>query len=264
MTEIVQITDPHLFAAPGGRLKGVDVDAALQGVLGEVARRHAGAEGVLLTGDLVHEEAAASYARLAAFLGVLSRPVYCLPGNHEDKTLLAAACHRGSLRCDKRVFAGGWQILLLDSGHPPDAAGYLEEGELSFLDGALGEHPETPALVALHHPPLAVGSPWLDAMQVANGADLLAVLDRHPQVRGVVFGHIHQAFEAVRGGVRFLGCPSTCAQFLPGAAESALDDRPPGYRWLRLAPDGGLTTGVVRVPVPAAGTPGSTGGPGTG
>ncbi|MEF8792557.1 phosphodiesterase [Thiohalorhabdus sp.] len=264
MTELLQITDTHLFAEPSGRLKGVDVDGGLGSVVADAARRHPQAEGVLLTGDLVHEETAASYRRLAGHMGRLGMPVFCLPGNHEDKALLAQACQGGALRCDQRVFIGSWQILLLDSARPPAPGGWLAREELDRAERALAEHPDVPALVALHHPPLSVNSPWMDTMQVANGGQLLALIDRHPQVRAVVFGHIHQAFETERNGVRFLGSPSSCAQFLPGAAASAVDNRPPGYRWLMLAPDGRLDTAVERAPWPEFGGPGSTRSPGAG
>jgi Icc protein len=266
VTKILQITDTHLFAAPGGRLKGVDVDASLAAVLADMRRRHPDAGAILLTGDLVHEETAASYARLAEALAEAGAPVYCLPGNHEDKALLAEACGRGPLRCDRQVFLGGWQLLLLDSARPPEPGGWLAPAELERVEAGLAAHPDTPALIALHHPPLAVNSPWLDPMAVANGGELLDLVNRHPQVRAVVFGHIHQRHETSRGGVRLLGTPSTCAQFRPGVAVSTPDDRPPGYRWLDLAPDGRLATGVVRVPPPEAASPGpdSTGGPGSG
>lgn len=250
MTEIVQITDTHLFAAPGGRLKGVDVDAGLRAVIDGIRRHHPRAERVLLTGDLVHEETAASYRRLTQALAGLGLPVYCLPGNHEDKELLRQACDGRPLCWEREVRLGHWRILLLDSARPPEPAGYLGADELAFVESALAEAPGSPTLIALHHPPLSVNSPWLDPMAVADGDRLLELVARHPQVRGVVFGHIHQQFETSRGGVRLLGTPSTCAQFRPGVAVSTADARPPGYRWLRLGDDGRLATGVVRVAWP--------------
>ena len=42
--------------------------------------------------------------------------------------------------------------------------------------------------------------------------DLLA---HHPQVRGVLCGHVHQEYDALHQGVRFLATPSTCIQFMP-------------------------------------------------
>ena len=252
MTKILQLSDTHLFTAPGGRLKGVDVDADLAAVVADMTDRHGDADLVLLTGDLVHEETPASYTRLAEALAGLAAPVHCLPGNHEDKALLAEACARTALCCDKRVVVGGWQVLLLDSAQPPEPTGWLPPEELAFLADNLARHPEMPALVALHHPPLRVNSPWLDPMRVANGPELTAVVARHPQVRAVVFGHIHQQFETVRGATAYLGVPATCAQFRPGVAVSTADDRDPGYRWLRLGPAGDLATGVQRVAAPGS------------
>lgn len=48
-------------------------------------------------------------------------------------------------------------------------------------------------------------------------------------------------------GARLLGAPSTCVQFLPGAAHCAVDTRPAGYRWLDLHDDGRIDSGVRRL-----------------
>ena len=102
-------------------------------------------------------------------------------------------------------------------------------------------------MVCLHHHPIRIDSTWLDTMVVDNGADLFAVLDRHPQVRAVIWGHIHQGFSDQRRGVALLGAPSTCAQFKPGVAAAELDEISPGYRWFELYRDGTLRTGIERV-----------------
>lgn len=109
---------------------------------------------------------------------------------------------------------------------------------------------EGPALCAGHHPPLACGSAWLDAIGLEDGATLLAWLKRHPQVRGMLFGHIHQALDRRQGALRLLGTPATSFQFRPGRARFALDTRLPGYRTVKLWPNGRLTSRVSRVAVP--------------
>jgi Icc protein len=48
--------------------------------------------------------------------------------------------------------------------------------------------------------------------------------------------------------LRLLSTPSTCAQFRPGSDSFAIDERPPGYRWLDLRADGRLDTEVVWLP----------------
>ncbi len=73
------------------------------------------------------------------------------------------------------------------------------------------------------------------------------MIDRHAQVKGVLFGHIHQDFERRRNSVLYLGSPSTCIQCHPSNDEFTLDHRNPGYRWLELYSDGAIRTGVRRV-----------------
>ena len=96
----------------------------------------------------------------------------------------------------------------------------------------------------MHHQPLPMGSAWLDGVGLRDADEFLACLDRHRHVRGVVWGHVHQASDRTRNGVRFLSTPSTCAQFLPDSDAFALDILPPGSRWLVLEADGGVDTEI--------------------
>ena len=83
--------------------------------------------------------------------------------------------------------------------------------------------------------------------QPAIARCLFAVLDRFEQVRAVLWGHVHQEIDQRRNGVRLIASPSTCIQFEPGSEDFKVGEQAPGYRWLRLLPDGGLDTGVERV-----------------
>ena len=74
-----------------------------------------------------------------------------------------------------------------------------------------------------------------------------AIVDRHPQVRVILWGHVHQEFAQRRNEVLLLAAPSTCLQFLPGSERFAVEEIPPGYRWLDLYPDGTLKTGIERL-----------------
>jgi Icc protein len=96
----------------------------------------------------------------------------------------------------------------------------------------------------MHHQPLPMGSTWLDGVGLRDSAAFLRVIDAHPQVRGVVWGHVHQASDRMRNDVRYLSTPSTCSQFKPGSDFFALDHRPPGLRWLDLRADGGIDTEI--------------------
>jgi Icc protein len=67
--------------------------------------------------------------------------------------------------------------------------------DLLLLTGDLSQDGNPETLIGLHHPPLLVNSDWLDSSTLQNSEELFETIARHPQVRLVVFGHIHQEFE---------------------------------------------------------------------
>lgn len=243
---VVQISDLHLKTEPGSRLWGADVDAGLYAVLADIRQRRPAPDLILVTGDLVGDEPNA-YHRLREILSTLERPVYCLPGNHDFPMAMGQALHSGLVRRERYLATDHWQLVLLDSSFPGSPIGHLASGELALIDTVLATRPDLHTLVCLHHNPLPVGTRWLDTMTVSNGAALLAILDRYPHVRAVVFGHIHGEFTAVRKNIHLLATPATSVQFKPNTPDPQVDERPPGYRWLELYPDGTLATGIKRV-----------------
>ena len=145
------------------------------------------------------------------------------------------------------VDVGNWRITLLNSAVPHSTPGYLEEDQLQLLAQSLSEAPERHHLVCLHHHPVSVGCQWLEPIGLRNAKDFWSVLDRYPQARAVLWGHVHQAFDQQRNEVRLLASPSTCIQFAVASPEFKVSNEAPGYRWLRLQPDGTLQTGVSRL-----------------
>ncbi len=86
----------------------------------------------------------------------------------------------------------------------------------------------------------------MDALRLEDGEQLLQVVDRHPHVRGLAWGHAHQSLDVYRAGnVRMMCTPATCMQFRPRDPGFVVDDRPPGYRVIDLQDDGGIATEVV-------------------
>jgi 3',5'-cyclic-AMP phosphodiesterase len=142
---------------------------------------------------------------------------------------------------------------LLDSCIPGSASGRLSAASLAALEEALSSAPNRHCMVCLHHHPVAMDSRWLDRVGLENSAEFLRAIDRHRNVRAIVWGHVHQSYEGLRKGVRLLATPSTCAQFLPHATDFAVDRMPPAYRTLELRADGSLLTEVVWVDKNAAG-----------
>jgi 3',5'-cyclic-AMP phosphodiesterase len=243
---LLQLTDPHLFGDPGGQLLGITTRRSFESVLALALAENPPPDALILTGDLVHDETPAGYRYLRERLRKTEIPHYCIGGNHDVPALMMEHLGSAALGSVALRRLDRWNLILLDSSTPGSDGGFLTETQLAQLAELLADE-KAPAIICLHHHPAAIGSAWIDPIGVANGAELLELCERHPQVKAVLFGHIHQDFSARHGDCLLLGAPSTCLQFMPASPDFAIDEIPPGYRELRLYPDGRLETRVVRL-----------------
>jgi Icc protein len=244
---IVQLTDLHLFANPEERLLGIQTEESFLAVLNLVQQQHKKPDLMLFTGDLTQDSSEDAYLRLRYCLNKLNIPCYCLPGNHDDPELMQSILNVEKIKTRSNILKKGWQIICLNSKLPGSEGGHLTADELNILKEKLEQHPNKPTLIAFHHPPLPVGSSWLDTMTLDNPDALFEVTSQHPQVKGFLLGHVHQDQDWNQNGLRLLTTPSTCFQFKPNSHEFTLDQKPPGYRWLNLFADGSIETGVRRL-----------------
>ena len=249
---VLQISDTHLHAAADSRMRGVPTYATFMSVL-EHAKRDAQwpPDVIIATGDIVQDESRAGYERFRASLEPLEVPVTSIPGNHDDPKLMAEILSGGSCQFGGERRLGRWSLVLLSTFLAGEDAGGLGAQRLNGLSQALAAHSSQHVLIAMHHHPLPMGSTWLDGVALRDSAAFWDIVDAHDNVRVVLCGHVHQAAERQRNHVQFLSTPSTCAQFLPRSEFFALDERPPGLRWLELRPDGRVTTRVEWVRQPA-------------
>jgi len=243
---LLQFSDPHLFGDPNAKLRGVETLASMQSVLAHATTRRSNFDGVLCTGDVVNDDPA-GYVHFVRELTLLGKPVYCVPGNHDDAVVMRRALSTPPFQVGGYVDLGAsWRLVLVDSCVAGQASGRISRHELRALESALAGS-DRYAMVSMHHHPVGMASNWLDAVGIANADEFFKVLDAHSRVRLVSWGHVHQCFDGRRKGVRLLGTPSTGGQFLPLSDRFALDARPPAYRRLSLKDDGTVDTEVVWV-----------------
>ncbi|HEY0960744.1 MAG TPA: 3',5'-cyclic-AMP phosphodiesterase [Pseudomonadales bacterium] len=244
---LVQLTDTHLYENTSDVLVGMNCDEGMRDVISLIQREEGPLAAVLCTGDISQDNSAASYRRFAEAVSTLAAPQYWIAGNHDEVPKMKAAIGENS-PCFTRAFSvPGWRVILLNSNVAGAVHGYLAADELAFLEQELAASRNESALVCLHHNCVPVAAAWLQKHALQNSDELFAVLDRHSHVKAVLFGHIHHELVHERRQVLYLGSPSTCIQFHPDSADFRLDTCNPGYRWLELAHDGVLRTGVKRV-----------------
>lgn len=244
---ILQITDCHLHTDLEWKLAGINTQVSFDWVMSLAAAQKSQTDLLLLTGDLIHDASAAGYTRLRNSVQEFGIRACCLPGNHDNPEMLARYMRGGLVEVPKEIKLGNWIIIMLDSTLPHSEGGHLSDRELQSLARSLSENPDRHALIALHHHPVHIQSAWMDKMALDNPEPFLSILDQYKNVQGVIWGHIHQAFDTEHNGIKMMGTPSTCIQFVENQDKFGISTAPPGFRWLELLPDGRINSGIDRI-----------------
>jgi Icc protein len=195
-TVLAQLSDPHMRLPPEDHGAGPALEAAVRAVL----RLEPLPDAVIVTGDLADGAREAEYERVRELLAPLPMPVHLLPGNHDDPAAVGASY---------AVRVGDLRLVVCDSTIPGRDDG---EVDLEWLESSLDEDRSTPTIVAMHHVPVLTGIGGLDAIGLVNRDTLGALLERSPQVRRVIAGHVHRGAFGILGGCGVVACPSTNLQ----------------------------------------------------
>ena len=241
---LVQVTDTHLTGTSDGELLGMNTARSARAVI-DAAKCSGNVDCFLVTGDIAADEQPTAYVQLEEMLGQ-DTPSLWLPGNHDD---IRSHLEPLEPHLRRRLRTPNWDVVMLETQVQGEVGGALNASELAALEVAIDEAvaENKYLLVATHHPLRSMGSAWLDEQSVRNADEALHMLAPHADRVMTISGHVHQESDEVISDIRMLTTPSTCVQFAPESEDFALDDRPPGYRSLRLYADGSVQTEVVRV-----------------
>ena len=200
---IAQITDLHLgFDRTIGTGPNV---LRLRKVIKALNRLRRRPDLLLVTGDLVESGEHWAYALLKGEMRRAQFPVHYGLGNHDSRDVFASVFE------DVRFTDGYLQyavedhplrIVMIDSMEPGRHGGAFCEDRARWLDDTLSARPDTPTLLALHHPPIRTGIGWMTASDDSPWVERLrGVIARHPQVRHIIAGHIHCHIQKTFAGV---------------------------------------------------------------
>ena len=229
---VVQLSDPHI----GAEWAAGDPVARLAAAVEAVRAMPSQPDALLVSGELADNAADAEYEQVRELLAPLQAPLFVLPGNHDDRRALHR--HFGVPGADGEpvqysMDLGPLRLVVLDTTRPGEDPGALDTERLGWLAAELATAPEAPTLLAMHHPPLVTGVPVWDelGLPAADRRALGAVLERHPQVRRIVAGHVHRTITANLAGRAVLTVPSTYVQTRLnfGSQEIELAAEPAGF-----------------------------------
>lgn len=245
---VLHLTDPHLFADRSDSLRGTVTYNSLEAVLDHYERSDWRADLAAVTGDLVQDDSAGAYGHFGDLLRRLRLPVHCVPGNHDVRAIMQDQLGAPPFFYCDTVETGNWLIVGLDSCIADRAGGSIGERELDRFDAAVASSDADHVMICLHHPPVAMGSRWLDSVGLDNADRFMDRVAACERARLVVFGHVHQDYDREHDGLRVIATPSTCRQFKPGSDEFSVDDRPPAYRRIELSANGQVKQELVWLP----------------
>lgn len=246
--KIITLTDIHI--TPGNQLLiGIDPKERLALAVDHINRTQSDADLVIITGDLTHYGDAESYVTLRSILAGLSIPIKILVGNHDIReNFLKTFPHAETDNNGFVQFAthlGGYKLIGLDSMNSPKiegtrkGAGYLGAERLEFLNSALTNEPQTPAIIFMHHPAFNVAFPGMDAIKLMDPDAFYNVIKAH-DVRMIVFGHVHRSMSVSWRGITATGYRSLVDQMpfdLVTVNASLAVAEPPSYGVILLDGD---------------------------
>jgi Icc protein len=255
---LVQLGDLHIGADWVARDPVQSLSATVDAVLGLDCT----IDAVLVLGDLAEHGAVSEYREAHGELGRLNAPVHVATGNHDDRAMLRRqfgleTADGGPLQY--AVGLGPTRLLVLDTTVPGHDHGQLDAESLGWLEHELAAFPDTPTVLAMHHPPVLTGAPAWDrlALDEQSRHRLSETLQRHPQVNQILGAHLHRPLIAQFASRPVLVAPSTYVQFPLRARETELvpTDEPPGYVTHQISHDGQLISYFQTVTLPANNDP---------
>jgi Icc protein len=244
MVVLAQVSDLHI---DGGAARA----ARAERVMGYLEALPRPVDAVLVTGDVADHGAVEEYQAARRLLRSPS-PVLLCPGNHDERAnfrrVLLGDADGGEGPVNQVHHLDAVTVVLCDSTVPGQADGYLADETVGWLDATLATAPDRPVLVAMHHPPVDLGIPLVDAIrQRDDGRRLRDVLQRHRQVVALLCGHAHTAASTWFAGRQLLVAPGVASTALlpieqPDPDGQVLDGDAPAAIAFHLWDGGRLTT----------------------
>lgn len=185
MTRLVHLSDLHF---------GFDRTALIEPLLDRVNR--AGADLVVVTGDLTHRARSAQFAQAAAFLRRIEVPLIAVPGNHDIPLYKLADRMMKPYRRYRRIIAQNMEPV----GHVGQVRvqGINSVDPMAWQRGVIsaaqmrrvveGIDPDCVNIVALHHP--MQQRPEVDKQLMRGAREAMALFELQG-VQVVLSGHLH-------------------------------------------------------------------------
>lgn len=255
MLTIAQITDLHVTTErdPLNQQRNED---RLRQVMKAIHALRPRPVAIIASGDLVDRGEVEEYLELKRLMAGCEIPIYYAVGNHDSREAFLEVFSGPGAQTDPNGFIqyavdfGPMRMVVCDTLGGPNDGEYCER-RAAWLAATLDEEPDKPTAVILHHPPIPSGIRWMDPDPGSPWIDRLeSVLRSRDQVKILMCGHIHRAFNGAFAGHVVAAAAATSIQLTLDLTEvdmhvpdgrEILVEEPPAYALL-MCDDGQLTS----------------------
>ncbi|MBD8065968.1 metallophosphoesterase [Devosia sp. PTR5] len=213
--KFIHLTDLHL-TADGERPAGYDTYANTQRALSHSLGLFPDADFLVITGDLANWGEQGAYRRLESLLETVPIPVFLMIGNHDNRdNFFSVFGKRHPFALPYVQYSqtlGGYDLVFLDTQGIGSHAGSLSPERLEWMEETLAAA-EHEVLLFMHHHPVELHAPALDAKGLTNWPQFHAALARHRhKIRHIFHGHCHILLQGNVEGISFTGLRSMTDQ----------------------------------------------------
>ena len=250
---IAQISDSHITA--NGEMAASRVEN-LAACVKHINASRRQPNIIVHSGDLTHDDLDEEYQTALDIMGALKAPLYFIPGNRDDSEHM------------RRLYSGRFpltensehfcytiknhavHLIALDTTSNKTGLGQFCEARAEFMQSALSECGDKPALIFMHHPPYEVPSSFLPR-EFDNWQEvelLEKILTNHPGKIRVISGHVHRNSFGNIGEIATSSMPSIALDLRRKNDPLVVPDEIM-YHIHEFGPDGHCATRLVRVPL---------------
>lgn len=230
--KVIQITDTHLFSDKSTELLGYCTYQHLADTITHVLNSNIKPNMVLVTGDIFQDETKQSYQLALAQFERLNCPVYWIHGNHDNESELKPI-FEGSPKLQRldKLSTPYWDLISINTCRRGTAKGYIEDDEYErfLLKIEAAKKNNKKIAVVMHHHPMPVNTPLLDACMLENYEKLLNMVKQNKMIKLIICGHVHGDYKMVCDGFVIETSPATCFQWKKGTSKVETENRR-GYR----------------------------------
>ncbi len=221
--KIAQLSDLHFLEEKTSLMQGSNPYNNLNSIVKNISPNEY--DYMFLSGDISENGCTRSYELLQSILDGIQIPIYCIPGNHDNKdNMLSVLSNSSHIKICDRLSFSGWDILFLDTTVANETFGLLSKESLEKLRFNIEKSDAANICIVMHHHPYETGVARFDRVNLRNLADFQNII-QNTKVRLVTFGHVHNYYSMTLNSILYESAPAVSFQLKQKGADLVVENK---------------------------------------